>query len=65
MSTLSTLFDPILVPLSYSFVQRAVLAASVMAVVAGLLSCWLILVGWSLLGDAVSHAVLPLSLIHI
>lgn len=59
MSTLSTLFDPILVPLSYSFVQRAVLAASVMAVVAGLLSCWLILVGWSLLGDAVSHAVLP------
>ena len=59
MSTLSTLFDPILVPLSYSFVQRAVLAASVMAVVAGLLSCWLFLVGWSLLGDAVSHAVLP------
>lgn len=59
MSTLSTLFDPILVPLSYSFVQRAVLAASVMAIVAGLLSCWLILVGWSLLGDAVSHAVLP------
>lgn len=59
MSTLASVFDPILFPLSYSFVQRAVLAASVMAVVAGLLSCWLILVGWSLLGDAVSHAVLP------
>ena len=59
MSTLASIFDPILLPLSYSFVQRAVLAASVMAVVAGLLSCWLILVGWSLLGDAVSHAVLP------
>ncbi|MEK8228553.1 metal ABC transporter permease [Oerskovia sp. M15] len=24
-----------------------------------LLSCWLVLIGWSLLGDAVSHAVLP------
>lgn len=59
MSTLASVFDPILFPLSYNFVQRAVLAASVMAVVAGLLSCWLILVGWSLLGDAVSHAVLP------
>lgn len=54
-----TFLDPILVPFSYSFVHRALLAASVMAIVAGLLSCWLILVGWSLLGDAVSHAVLP------
>lgn len=44
---------------SYGFVHRALLAASVMALVAGLLSCWLILIGWSLLGDAVSHAVLP------
>ena len=60
MSALSgTFLDPILVPFSYSFVHRALLAASVMAIVAGLLSCWLILVGWSLLGDAVSHAVLP------
>ena len=29
------------------------------AVVAAVLSCWLILMGWSLMGDAVSHAVLP------
>jgi manganese transport system permease protein len=27
--------------------------------VCALLSCWLVLVGWSLMGDAVSHAVLP------
>lgn len=43
----------------FDFIQRALLAASVMAIVAGLLSCWLVLVGWSLLGDAISHAVLP------
>ncbi|MGJ4116669.1 metal ABC transporter permease [Corynebacterium macclintockiae] len=59
MTLLQSFFDPVLGPFSYGFAQRAVLAASVMAVVAGLLSCWLILVGWSLLGDAVSHAVLP------
>ncbi|NEB06863.1 metal ABC transporter permease, partial [Streptomyces sp. SID13726] len=28
-------------------------------IVCGVLSCWLVLVGWSLMGDAVSHAVLP------
>jgi manganese transport system permease protein len=28
-------------------------------VVCAVLSCWLVLIGWSLLGDAVSHAVLP------
>ncbi len=46
-------------PFTYSFMQRAFLVASITAVVAGLLSCWLILIGWSLMGDAVSHAVLP------
>lgn len=46
-------------PLSYGFVTRALIIGSLTGLVAGLLSCWLILVGWSLLGDAVSHAVLP------
>ncbi|WP_291479195.1 metal ABC transporter permease [Corynebacterium sp.] len=46
-------------PLDYGFVQRALLVATVTAVIAGLLSCWLVLIGWSLMGDAVSHAVLP------
>nr|WP_245528824.1 metal ABC transporter permease [Gleimia coleocanis] len=29
------------------------------AVVCAILSCWLVLVGWSLMGDALSHAVVP------
>ncbi|WP_146819238.1 metal ABC transporter permease [Actinotalea fermentans] len=39
--------------------QRALLVTVVASVVAALLSCWLVLIGWSLMGDAVSHAVLP------
>ena len=46
-------------PWQYAFMQRALLVTVVASVVAALLSCWLVLIGWSLMGDAVSHAVLP------
>ena len=46
-------------PFTYSFMQRAVIVTSVTALCTGLLSAWVILLGWSLLGDAISHAVLP------
>ena len=46
-------------PLAYGFMQRAFAVSVVAAVVCGVLSCWLVLIGWSLMGDAVSHAVLP------
>ncbi|MFP5019644.1 metal ABC transporter permease [Pseudonocardia phyllosphaerae] len=46
-------------PLQHGFMQRALIAAIVAGATGGLLSCWLTLVGWSLMGDAVSHAVLP------
>ncbi|WP_283253030.1 metal ABC transporter permease [Actinotalea sp. K2] len=39
--------------------QRALLVTVVASIVCALLSCWLVLIGWSLMGDAVSHAVLP------
>lgn len=55
MSAAGLLIDP----WQFDFMQRA-LAVSMMASIAGaLLSCWLVLIGWSLMGDAVSHAVLP------
>jgi manganese transport system permease protein len=47
------------VPLRFEFVQRALLVGVVAGVVCAVLSCWMTLVGWSLMGDAVSHAVLP------
>ncbi|WP_077490929.1 metal ABC transporter permease [Sinomonas mesophila] len=46
-------------PLSYEFMTRALATAVVAAIVCAVLSCWLVLIGWSLMGDAVSHAVLP------
>jgi manganese transport system permease protein len=46
-------------PLQFSFMQRALLTALVVGIVCAVLSCWLTLLGWSLMGDAVSHAVLP------
>ncbi|WP_407319695.1 metal ABC transporter permease [Isoptericola halotolerans] len=51
--------DLLLEPLSYDFMVRAFVTTTIAAVVAALLSCWLVLIGWSLMGDAVSHAVLP------
>ncbi len=46
-------------PLTYPFMTRALATAVIAAVVCAILSCWLVLTGWSLMGDAVSHAVLP------
>ncbi|PFG44275.1 manganese transport system permease protein [Isoptericola jiangsuensis] len=51
--------DLLLEPLQYDFMVRALATTVVAAVVCALLSCWLVLIGWSLMGDAVSHAVLP------
>lgn len=46
-------------PLEFGFMQRAIIVGVVIGAVCAVLSCWLTLLGWSLLGDAVSHAVLP------
>lgn len=54
-----TVLDWLLEPFTYEFMQRALAVAVTSAVVCGVLSCWLVLIGWSLMGDAVSHAVLP------
>lgn len=54
-----SIIDLILEPLQYEFMVRALVTTTIAAVVCALLSCWLVLIGWSLMGDAVSHAVLP------
>ena len=56
---MSRLLDFVLVPLSYGFMQRALLIAILVGAVCAVLSCYLVLKGWSLMGDAISHAVLP------
>jgi len=49
----------LLEPFQFTFMQDALLVGSVIAAMCAVLSCFLILKGWSLMGDAISHAVLP------
>ena len=46
-------------PLQYAFMRDALLVGAMVAALCAVLSCFLILKGWSLMGDAISHAVLP------
>ncbi|MBC1260139.1 metal ABC transporter permease [Synechococcus sp. BSF8S] len=49
----------LLEPLRHDFMVRALLVSALVAGVCGLLSCFMTLKGWALMGDAVSHAVMP------
>ena len=46
-------------PFQYPFMVEAMGAGVVVGTVCAVLSCYLVLKGWSLMGDAISHAVLP------
>ena len=46
-------------PLSHDFGRKALLMGSLVAAVCGFLSSYLTLKGWALMGDAVSHSVMP------
>lgn len=54
-----TVVHLLLEPMSYDFMLRALATTLIASIVCAVLSCWLVLIGWSLMGDAVSHAVLP------
>ena len=43
----------------FHFLQNALITAIVIGIVAGAVGCFIILRGMSLMGDAISHAVLP------
>ncbi len=51
--------DMLLLPLQIDFMQYALLVAVLVAIPAALLSCFLVLKGWALMGDATAHAVFP------
>ena len=62
MSSSFISFDPfslLIDPLSHDFMRRALMISSCVGAVCGLLSCYMTLKGWALMGDAVSHAVMP------
>ena len=49
----------LILPFQFVFMQKAFLMAVLVAVPTALLSCFLVMKGWALMGDAVSHAILP------
>jgi len=51
--------ETLLLPFRFPFMQNAFYISMMVAVPTALLSCFLVLKGWALMGDAVSHAVLP------
>jgi manganese/iron transport system permease protein len=51
--------ESLLLPLQFPFMQKALLITVLIAPAAAMLSAFLVLKGWSLMGDATSHAVLP------
>jgi manganese/iron transport system permease protein len=46
-------------PFTFEFMRQALAISLLISAAAGALSCLLVLKGWSLMGDAISHAVLP------
>lgn len=46
-------------PFEHEFMRTALLMAVMVGTVCAVFSCFLVLKGWSLMGDAVAHAVLP------
>lgn len=53
------MMEMLLLPLQFPFMQNAFAITLLIAPAAALLSAFLVLKGWALMGDAVSHAVLP------
>ncbi|MEO1638129.1 MAG: metal ABC transporter permease [Pseudomonadota bacterium] len=53
------MIETLLFPFQFAFMNNAFLMMAIIAVPTSLLSCYLVLKGWSLMGDAISHAVLP------
>jgi manganese transport system permease protein len=47
------------VPIQSEYMVKAILVSALVGVVCSALSCYMTLKGWALMGDAVSHAVMP------
>ncbi|MGV3575339.1 MAG: metal ABC transporter permease [Devosia sp.] len=52
-------WDFLILPFQFEFMNNALIISALVAVPMALLSCFLVLKGWSLMGDAIAHAVFP------
>lgn len=53
------MLETLTMPFQFAFMNKAFLICIIVSIPAALLSCFLVMKGWALMGDAVSHAVLP------
>lgn len=53
------MIDTLLMPLQYDYMLKAIFVSGVIGGVCAFLSCFITLKGWSLMGDALSHSVVP------
>ncbi len=53
------MIDTLLEPFTYQYMVNAMWACAMVGAVCGFLSSYLMLKGWSLIGDALSHAIVP------
>ncbi|VEI46862.1 iron (chelated) transport system membrane protein [Actinobacillus equuli] len=53
------MLELLLEPFQYNYMQKAIFVSMGVGVVCAFLSAFLMLKGWSLIGDALSHAVVP------
>lgn len=53
------MLDLLLEPFTYNYMQKAIFVSMGVGLVCAFLSAFLMLKGWSLIGDALSHAVVP------
>ena len=53
------MIDLLLEPFTYEYMQRAIWVSALVGGVCAFLSCYLMLKGWSLMGDALAHAIVP------
>src|SRR4029078_9125371 len=53
------MIEYLLTPFHYEYMIKAILVSSFIGGVCAMLSCFVTLKGWSLMGDALSHAIVP------
>lgn len=53
------MIETLLTPLQYDYMLKAIFVSGVIGGVCAFLSCFITLKGWSLMGDALSHSVVP------
>ena len=54
-----SIVETLLAPFQFGFMINALIISALVAIPTAMLSCFLVLKGWSLMGDAISHAVFP------